>query len=313
MNQNIVDNNQKKYNKLLQELIPNLDKYSYLSGTEGNVYFVHDDYVVKEYYNSHLSIEFFQKFYNEVKTFAEQGYALPKFYAWEYVSINPPRKSFYILEERVKGKTLFNEMEDIYPKVQHLCSKDEFNHAIFHCSENPKLFSEIIIAYLSDINDTAKSLYNMPEDKLELFITTLYHIYLDSMNSFPDIHENNIMFDGKNLTIIDQMPIEQRYHKFKPENDYLKTQIVYDIFAIFEKFSMIEHVKIYDISLQPRFERIKQETLKNATSVLVKFNKKCKKMLFPNENLKSLNYHEEASFLFQSDVAKKLAEELEKE
>lgn len=313
MNQNIVDNNQKKYNKLLQELIPNLDKYSYLSGTEGNVYFVHDDYVVKEYYNSLFSIEFFNEYCKEIQSFEEQGLSVPKIYAWDNITTKSGRRIFYILEERVKGKTLFNEMSEIYPKVQHLCSTDEFNNTIFNCNQNPKLFAEIVIAYLSDINDTAKNLLNMEENKLTAFINTLYHLYTDSKNSYPDIHENNIIFDGKSLTIIDQTPLKRSpLEKKSTTLNQISHHVLYDIFEIFEKFSAIQYTKILDITLKPKFEKVKQETLNNAKSVITKFCKHYQKYL-PENIFTFDDYYGGISYIFDNKLAKKLAEELEKE
>lgn len=301
-----------KYQKLLNELIPNLDKYNYLSGSEGNVYFINDNFVVKEYRNSYIPTDLFENYFKEIQSFEKNGYLVPKFYAWTVIKTSLNKK-YYILEERIKGKNLFNELSNIYSKVKHLCTEEEFNRILFNYTENPKLFTEIVISYLTDINETSKSLLNMKKDKLESFITTLYHLYADCVNSYPDIHENNVLFDGQTLTIIDQMPIKLKSNLIDKSLEDIKEQIFFDIFAIFEKFSMIEQVKCYDIRLEPRVEKIKQETLQNAISVLKKFNKECNKLLSPKNKLTYDDYYNEVSYIFSDKVSKQLAEELEKE
>ena len=313
MEQNSM-NNKVKYQKLLSNLIPHLDKYSYLSGTEGNVYFVHDNYIVKEYNNSILSPHFFNNYCNEIQSFANKGFSVPKIYAWCQIPNKHGKNNFYILEERAKGKNLFNEMADMYPKVKHLCSTNEFYQTIMNQNTNPKLFTEIVLAYLEDINQTSKQLLNMEESKVNSFINTLYHLYVDAKNSFPDMHENNVMFDGKTLTIIDQMPVKKSYQDIKlTSSEQAKHQVLYDIFAIFERFSLLQYLEAFDIDLKPRLETIKKETLDNATSVIKRFGKQYQKILSPNKKLTFEEYYHEASFLFNDKLAINIAEELEKE
>ena len=310
MKHNANKNNQEKYQKLLNDLIPHLDEYSYLSGTEGKVYFVHDLYVVKEYYNSDINVSLFNKYCEEIQSFADRGFSVPKIYAWACVFEGLYNKNSYILEERIKGNNLFREMKDMYPKVQHQCSEEEFHEAIFKPKKNAKLFTEILIAYLTDINDTAKSLLNLEEDKLQDFINSLYHLYTDSNNSFPDIHENNILFDGNQLTIIDQLAL-RKDPNFSLEQ--ARKRVIGDIFGIFEKFSVIQSVQPFHIGLKPKFQSIKNETLQNAISVVKRFGKQCQKILPPNPKLTFDDFYFEATSLFDDKLSKKLAEEIEKE
>ena len=56
-------NTRQMYDRLLVDLLPNLEHYSYLSGSEGRVFFVSDDYVVKEYYfHNYIDDETFESF-----------------------------------------------------------------------------------------------------------------------------------------------------------------------------------------------------------------------------------------------------------
>ncbi|MBR3885637.1 MAG: hypothetical protein IKJ33_04140 [Clostridia bacterium] len=56
-------------NEYLRALIPNLDRYSFLCGTEGKVYFVDDDFVVKTYFEPLKNADVFQAYFNEIKSF----------------------------------------------------------------------------------------------------------------------------------------------------------------------------------------------------------------------------------------------------
>ena len=53
-------------NEYLKALIPHLDEFSFLCGTEGKVYFVDDNFVVKTYFEPFNKLSVFNEFCKEI-------------------------------------------------------------------------------------------------------------------------------------------------------------------------------------------------------------------------------------------------------
>ncbi|MBQ8211666.1 MAG: hypothetical protein IJZ27_03950, partial [Treponema sp.] len=54
-------------NSYLKAIIPNLDQFNFLCGTEGKVYFIDDDFVVKTYFETFNNLMVFNEYCNEIK------------------------------------------------------------------------------------------------------------------------------------------------------------------------------------------------------------------------------------------------------
>ena len=303
-------NTQEMYDKLLVDLLPNLERYSYLSGSEGRVFFVSDDYVVKEYYfHNYIDDETFESYCEEIKSFAEQGLSVPKIYAWtkfkqEY-HITP---RFYILEERVKGKHLFNEIADLYPRLKDRMTPEEFHKGIYDSQNNKELYSQILIEYLNHINENLSEIANMTDENIENFVTSLYELYTTGNYSYPDLYEENILFDGKKFILIDQ---HMRTSLVSPENEEdAKTNIIIDFFILFERlYSAIYITRCLDINLQQRVDKAKRLIEKNKYDIALKFSKKIKSVLAPMSAKKFFN---PTKHFLDENRAKQIVDELEK-
>ena len=99
------------YNEMLLNAIPHLNSCHKINGGEGVAYFLDGDFVVKEYRdtdNWQMFDVVFSSYCEEMQRFAEQGYNVPKIYAWiklpnlgHYPSGQPNKYKYYILEEKV--------------------------------------------------------------------------------------------------------------------------------------------------------------------------------------------------------------------
>ena len=85
----------------LKSKIATLDECSFLSGTEGNVYFVDDSFVVKTYFEPFDDMRIFNEYCKEIKSFGDKGYAVPRIHAWATIPcLGGERFIAYILEDR---------------------------------------------------------------------------------------------------------------------------------------------------------------------------------------------------------------------
>ena len=303
-------NTQEIYDKLLVDLLPNLEHYSYLSGSEGRVFFVSDEFVVKEYYfHNDIDNETFEAYCEEIKNFAEQGLSVPKIYAWtKFKQEYNYTERFYILEERVKGKHLFNEIADLYPRLKDRMTPEEFHKGIYDSQNNKELYSKILIEYLNSINDSLFEVANMSDENIEKFVTSLYELYTTCNYSYPDLYEENLLFDGKKFTLIDQ---HMRTSLVSPENEEdAKTNIIIDLFIIFERlYSAIHITRCLDINLKQRVDKAKSLIEENKYNIALKFSKKIKSVLDP---MSAKMFFTPTKHFLGEERAKMIVEELEK-
>lgn len=310
MEKNIKDlETQMMYDKLLVDILPSLEHYSYLSGSEGKVFFISDDFVVKEYYfHNYVDRDMFNSYCTEIQGFSEKGLAVPKIYAWtEYKQSYHLTPRYYILEERVKGNRLFNEIIDMYPRVKDRMTSKEFHKAIYDQLKNPSLYSEVLLEYLNDVNETASKIANMSDENTENFINTLYEIYTTCYYSFPDVFEENVLFDGNKITFIDQ---HMRISPISSENLVeAKYNVLVDLFLLLERLTSIQSTAPLDMNYYPRVKKVKSEIEKNKYEIALKFTKKIKTTLNPKSNTRFFN---PIKHFLDSNRAKMIVDELEK-
>ena len=220
--------------KILASFVPNLEKFNWLCGTEGRVYFVDDKFVVKQYFTREKETEMFFKFCEEIKSFADMGYAVPMVYSWMAVpSKNKKLFNFYVLQERVKGSVLFeSNLSKIYSRCQNFCDSVGFSEAIKNKAKNVDLFGMIVEEYVKAYLETNQALLSLSDSELEKFIMTDYNMGVNSLYSSPDVQSANIMFDGKKLTIIDNAFLGFKKEEYDT-SEYVKAMVIRDMFLMF--------------------------------------------------------------------------------
>lgn len=196
-----------EYDELLSSLIPMLQNFSYKRGGEGIVYFIDDNFIVKKFYPSAKEAEnSFVKYCNEMANFHELGFCVPKFYAFKIIEdMLNPYNGLYILEERAKGHELYieHDSDEFYAICKDFCGVDEFNKALKQ-KEGP-LYEKIMETYISDFVRVNEDLADISDVMLENFILSNFDMRVQGKYSSPDVQPRNILFDGKNLTMIDNL------------------------------------------------------------------------------------------------------------
>lgn len=184
---------QEEADELLQSIIPHLNDFSHLSGGEGIVYFIDDNFVVKKYFKDITSTVQDQRnlvlHCCEVNKLNLQGLAVPRIYSIELPTNDRPNT--YLLEERVKGSCLFS-IEEIEPIVEKIARK-----------KVAKLQREMISAFKSNYLTVNEQLEALPDSEIERFILTDYLMTRDFKYGVPDVISSNVLFDGNTLTHID--------------------------------------------------------------------------------------------------------------
>lgn len=236
---------EQSYNNLLLAIIPNLKnipKSKTASGDEGRVYFLDEDFVVKRYVGSYLSrynpvdrfgVYAFDKYCSEMKEFWEKGLSVNRYYA--NVTINQGSDSgLYILQERAKGKILFEEntLEKTFSLLKDFCTKEEFNLALKE--RKGELYETIVRIFLDNFYETDKALGNVSDSVLENLILSDQDLLNDSRFAYPDIKSDNIIFDGKRYTIIDTAFLSNAHTHSSDEEEYNKIMVMRDMISLFK-------------------------------------------------------------------------------
>lgn len=305
------------YESMLQELIPNLDKFSFLRGAEGKAYFIDDNFVVKQLYSDE-PVEHFQKFFDEMNDFAEKGLSVPKLYAWKQEKNDPTLigNLYYILEERAKGKQLFNEHRKIYSRVSNKFEYKQYRHAITYPDKYPEVYTEIMYEYIKDVNESLGNILSVPEKEFDRFIVSLFKLYKDSKVSMPDIHPGNVFCDGKTLTIIDQYMCNSRGINdgdFNTTKETIMEKLLEDIFKMFDVLYVFAYMKEFDVEMKDKVKKAKQDVLNRAFGAIKKFVKKSQKLLDYEDGWEYGDYLVEAEEILNDKLGEVLAKELERE
>lgn len=271
--------NANEYDKLLLSLIPDLEKYSFLQGSEGRVFFIDDKFVVKKYFSKEEDVELFNKFCEEIKAFSDMGYAVPKIYSWIALAQEPEETDLYVLEERVKGTMVFDaDMSSIYSRCKNFCSKDDFEYALAYQEAYKELFTQIAREYIKTYITTNEQLLNMSESELERFIRSDYEMFINSNYSIPDVQASNVMFDGKKLTIIDNGFLGNGlYYKETPEQ--IKSMVIRDMFLLFYENGSVRDIKTYKPFHADEIIKLKNQNNELCFEAMRRFVRKATSML----------------------------------
>lgn len=268
-------------NNYLKAIIPNLDNFSFLCGTEGKVYFVDEDFVVKTYFEPFKNLVVFNEYCNEIKGFAEKGYAVPKVYSWATVPCESSDKFMaFILEERVKGKTLFDlDVTRLYGACKKFCSREEFDFAIDKKKNNPELLGLILREHILDFLNTNKALNELPESEIERFVSSGYNLGKEARFSWPDVQAGNVMFDKEKLTIIDNAYLGHNVGEYS--DDYVKAHVLRDMFLLFYYNENINWTPRYKCGISDELKRLKKENEDECFFAMRRFVRKVNELYRP--------------------------------
>ncbi len=243
------------YRLAIDELIPNLHKFSYLKGCEGKVYFASDDFVVKEYFNHRVNPEIFDLFCREMQSFADRGYVVPKVYAWQCEPLEKGCHKFYVLKERVKGQLLSApQMQDLFHKFKDVCSRKGFEQIVLNPKSDLSLYEQIAVEFLKNFIHINSNLLSVSDNELERFIISEFEMSKKQRYSVTDVQPSNVMFDGKSLIEIDSAFLGREM--VGKNNLGIKDKIIEDIVFLFienqtslesEKFSPVKSDKIVEL------------------------------------------------------------------
>ena len=215
--------NKKDYMPLIYDAITDLKRYRSVSGSEGVVYFLNDKFVLKEYVNiddPELFEVVFDKYCKEFQMLSNNGFMLPKVYAWlpfvnmsYYMGKSKNKHRYFILEERVKGRELYvGEIEDAFHLIKDVCSDADFKKVMrgYYMDQIDSgmipLWDEIVERYFGDYIVMNSMLEAMPQAEFDKFLIQAYKMYTDGEYLYPDLFPHNILVDEKRgLTIIDPL------------------------------------------------------------------------------------------------------------
>ena len=299
----------------LKSKIATLDECSFLSGTEGNVYFVDDSFVVKTYFEPFDDMRIFNEYCKEIRSFGDKGYAVPRIHAWAAIPcLGGERFIAYILEDRVKGKALFDlDVHRLYESCKKFCSKSEFEHAVARKKNNPELLGLIMREHIAEFLSINKALNSLSDAELEKFISSEYNIGVASRFSSLDVQAGNVMFDGKKLTIVDNAYLG--YDKGLDTPEQVKTTLIRDMFLLFYYNENINWMPKYKCSVAADLYKMRNENAEECFLAMRRFVRKANEMYrpiitnpFDYEACKMVAYE-----VFQKDMADELCKEVQKD
>ena len=210
-----------EYECMLFDLVPHLSEYKSISGGEGAAYFIDQNFVVKEYtkdFPSRDEKEFdrvFEDYCREIQGFAQEGYSVPKIYAWlkvpntnksAYYMGQEMQNKYYILEENIPGRWVYyfyEDLDEMYKACSSVCSKDDFMSAIGQTFGKFKLKREILKAYIRDYINVNTMLESMSDNELEKFVISTFRMAMWGKYSSPDLFRKNIILGDNRVTLID--------------------------------------------------------------------------------------------------------------
>ena len=217
---NLGDLSRDECDSILLALIPHLKKCPSKSGSEGTAYFVNDRYIVKKYNNEKKWVvldDIFDAYCREIQMFGEKGYSVPKIYAWVKIPIkhhwlfeSKSKESYYythdyyVLQEKAEGREIYlNKIDDIYEQVESMFKPNRFGRVLRSPEKFSEEYEDLLSVYIRDFIRVNSFVENMSESEIDAFVSSIYGMYLDGSFSTPDIHSNNVIFNGSHLTIID--------------------------------------------------------------------------------------------------------------
>lgn len=292
----------------LKSKISTLDECSFLCGTEGKVYFVDDSFVVKTYFEPFDDMRVFNEYCKEIKSFGDSGYAVPKIYAWAAIPcLGGKNFAAYILEERVKGKTLFDlDVHRLYEQCKKFCSKEDFDFATASRKNNPELLGLIMREHIAEFLSINKAINSLSDAEIEKFISTDYNLGINSRFSSPDVQAGNVMFDGKKLTIIDSAYLGRDKGADSPES--VKATLMRDMFLLFYYNENVNWLPRFKCGVTAELKKLKDENEEECFLAMRRFVRKANEMYTP---VLTNPYDYDACKMVANEVfRKKLADEI---
>lgn len=283
----------KKYKKVLSDLMPSLKTYPYKRGSEGMAYFIDNDFVIKYFEMVDLPYRAFDNYCNEIQRFGDAGLACPKVYSWARVPIfedDGKAHRYYILEEQVQGEGLYPyDIEDLYPKMNLSMSKGEFLGKIKKIKDNQELYIELLNEYSKTILERSGQLEALSTDEIRRFIESYIQINKNSIFSVPDLHVGNVLFDGEKLTLIDNTMIQENLLKWRDKNGNFKErsfqwQTLSELLYLFScvrhyQYAMTHYERETGEKLDNKFNLADLKNRKIFGSFMQKWAKECKNLL----------------------------------
>ena len=218
-----------EYDKMLYNLIDDLDDYDCIFSRHGTIYFIGDKYVVKRLdacSDEVQHMEEFLKYGEEIKGFHKKGYSVPQIYSTLAIPDEDGYYDFYILEEQIQGRWLYETelyRETYSDLVLYNPDLTKFKKECEGLSEeqarkkiesiDPEFYDRMMAYFLNDFYEVNLKLENLDKVELEKFILSAYNMLKDQVLSYTDIRNSNVMFDGKKLTLIDN-----EFMAYKSEN-----------------------------------------------------------------------------------------------
>lgn len=283
----------KKYKKVLQDLIPDLKNYPVKSGEEGLAYFIGKDFVVKYREMFNLQYRTFDNYCNEIKQFGENGLACPKIYSWarvRFLKNDDLVHKYYVLEEQVPGEELYPYSEDdLYAKMNISCSKAEFLRKIKKIKENKELYIALLDEYSKTILERSEQLELLSTGEIRRFIESYIEINKNSVFSTPDLHVGNVLFDGDKLTLIDQTMVQENRTRWISKNGEFRER-AFKYQTLSELIYLFSCVKNYGYAVDNyerqtgekvdnRFNMAETKNQKILGAFMQKWTKECKNLL----------------------------------
>ncbi len=230
------------YNEMLLNAIPFLKSLPNKSGGEGTAYFLDDKFIIKKYNYSQNWRYFdyaFEEYCEELMRYADLGYNIPKIYAYlklpnvnYYTGRDKNLNNYYILEERKEGRHLFaGYLSEMYPLVQDVFDYRQYKTVLANPDEHLDDFKELVKIFIKDYIKMNEIIEAMPEDELGSFVLELYKMYMEGEHSVPDVHPSNVLYDGKGLSIIDNI-MTFGYYKNKSKSA-VREDFVRDLLNLF--------------------------------------------------------------------------------
>lgn len=274
------------YDKILLDLIPKLDNYTSISGADGTAYFIDDRFVVKKITRSRtrkLFDEIFEYYFEEMKSYAEKGYSVPKFYAWaKFENENHGSDIFsmpydyYILEERLPGRQLYlsNKIVDLYNCFESVCSEEDFKKVLLSPAKYKSLIKEVVQIYVKDFIDVNTRIEAMSDADLEKFVFSIYKMYEEGKYNVPDVYTTNVLLSEKNkLGIIDNFCIDKERGFYSEKGDTAQefvTVMMLELLTANVYMKENYHVKWEREQSNSDLERLIRENEKINEAVIVK-------------------------------------------
>lgn len=285
-NKSIVRRTELKNLRSLKDLLDfdRLGEFEYAKGNEATAYFLDNidrplvlkEYIeeVSEFYPQEFGL-LFERYCEEVNKLVLHGVKLPNFYDWFTRKNKNGNSIYYILQDRVKGRELFNVDPFTFYKNIYI------GNANFTTGDG--LINEAVAAYICDYIMVNEFLADMPESELESFIISAVKMYSDTRYMVPDIHAKNVILNTKEQTLthidpfmIDKSHDSRYYSDSRAEFEQLiSDNIVFDLVNMFKTnnfanlFSDDKYIKVLtDDKRRLFFERlIKRNTMMCEASI----------------------------------------------